>query len=160
MVPFYFLASPPFMRGLLRAPFSGGFQGKPTVFPYSAHWLTCCCSAGTEGMTSTNHPLWFPLRESPGSFHFSFPTCRTDRKLMAICPTACRRLSPPRCWAGCCAWQCWDPSLLACRRWAPRFDRAERPRAWEGEGREGGEERGRKEKRKRKKEKNGIYVYF
>ena len=33
--------------------------------------LFCWFSAGNGGMTSINHPLWFPLRESPSG---SFPT--------------------------------------------------------------------------------------
>ena len=38
---------------------------------------TCWCSAGNEGMTPTNHPLWFPLKGPPSSFPTpgrSFPT--------------------------------------------------------------------------------------
>ena len=44
---------------------------------------TCWCSAGNEGMTPI-HPLWFPLRESPGSGHFSFPTYRTSKKIQQL----------------------------------------------------------------------------
>ena len=31
----------------------------------------CSCSAGSEAMAPTNHPLWFPLWESLGSFPHS-----------------------------------------------------------------------------------------
>ena len=39
---------------------------------------TCWCSAGNEGMTPINHPLWFPLRESPGSFLHSLLSTSTS----------------------------------------------------------------------------------
>ena len=33
--------------------------------------FSCCFSAGHEGITPVNHPLWFPFRKTPSG---SFPT--------------------------------------------------------------------------------------
>ena len=36
--------------------------------------FSCWCSEGNEGMKPIINPLWFPLRESPGSFPHSVST--------------------------------------------------------------------------------------
>ena len=35
-------------------------------------------------MTPITYPPWFPLRESPGSFQFSFPTHRTSKERKVV----------------------------------------------------------------------------
>ena len=47
--------------------------------------ITCLFSAGNEGMTPINHPLWFPLRESPGSFPHSLLS--TSQIIVGGCQT-------------------------------------------------------------------------
>ena len=42
-----------------------------------AHWRDR--EARRNGMTLINHLLWFPARDSLGSFHFSFPTYRSRK---------------------------------------------------------------------------------
>ena len=40
--------------------------------------ISCWCSVGNEGMTPINHPLWFHLGESLGSFaHSLLSTSKT-----------------------------------------------------------------------------------
>ena len=48
-------------------------------------------SAGNEGMTRINHPLWFPLRGSPSSFPHSLPIAPARRRSTHFPRQSCRR---------------------------------------------------------------------
>ena len=48
--------------------------GNCATSPPPRNSLAYWCSAGNEGMSLINPPLWSPLGESPGSSHFSFST--------------------------------------------------------------------------------------
>ena len=62
----------PFLRGaryLVDEPFPFGLQ-HVTIPPLTS---TCWFSAGNEGMTPANHPIWFPSRVIPNTLGHSLP---------------------------------------------------------------------------------------
>ena len=61
---------------------------------------TCWCSAGNEGMTLINHPLWFPLRKTKAWVHSISHSLRiapaSQKEQHGACVCACVFFDPDR----------------------------------------------------------------